>query len=294
MSLETTGSSGSNGFRGEEILISPRVTEYTLPGLTENRPNPALGWCFTWCNYPEDWKEILVPGFQDCEWVAGYIVGREIAPSTGTPHLQGYLRFAKGHKARPMGLLPKTVHWIAAKGDIAANVAYCSKEDEEPLIHGVCVTAKRQRYTISIDLRLWQIEIDAICRTQPHNRTIYWYWEPNGCKGKTTFQKWLFLNHKGVIVVSGKASDMKNGVIEYEEKHSVLPSIVLINIPRCTDTDHVSWQGIEEIKDMFFFSPKYHGGQVCGPNPHVFIFSNEEPPMYKLSQDRWRVVQIPS
>ena len=85
---------------------------------------------------------------------------------------------------------------------------------------------------------------------------------------------------------------MKNGILEYEEKNHALPKIVLINIPRCQDTDHISWQGIEEIKDMFFFSPKYHGGQVCHANPHLFIFSNEEPPLWKMSEDRWVVHEI--
>ena len=277
--------SGSNGSSGGVILDPPRYKE----SLPMKRPNPALSWIFTWNNYPEDWKSILVPGFQNNANVKGYIAGKEIAPTSGTPHLQGYLEFKD--KARPMGLLPKEVHWKCARGNTNQNFEYCSKEGDFVSWGSVFYTPP---YSINIELRPWQLEIHGICEAEPDDRTIHWYWEPDGCKGKTTFQKWLFLNHKGVIVVSGKASDMKNGVIEYEEKHHVLPKIVVINIPRCQDTDHVSWQGIEEIKDMFFFSPKYHGGQVCGPNPHVFIFSNESPPMYKLSSDRWKVQEIKS
>jgi len=97
---------------------------------------------------------------------------------------------------------------------------------------------------------------------------------------------------KGVVVLSGKASDMKNGIIKFEEANEMLPTIVLINIPRCTDVDHISWQGIEEIKDMFFFSPKYESGMICGKNPHVIIFSNEPPPERKLSDDRWKIIRI--
>jgi len=262
------------------------------PPVTTKRPNPALSWIFTWNNYPENWKDILVPGFQQNKWLTGYIAGEEIAPTTGTPHIQGYIEFHKDHKSRPMGLLPKQVKWITARGSNEHNFNYCSKDGS--FVHwGTCQPPKPP-YSINIELRIWQQNIHQICEQDPDDRTIYWYWEPEGCKGKTTFQKWLFLNHKGVIVVSGKASDMKNGVIEYEEKHGDLPTIVIINIPRCQDTDHVSWQGIEEIKDMFFFSPKYHGGQVCGPNPHVFIFSNEAPPLYKLSEDRWKIRRIAS
>ena len=55
---------------------------------------------------------------------------------------------------------------------------------------------------------------------------------------------------------------------------------------------YLSWCGIEEIKDMFFYSGKYEGGMVCGENPHVIIFANEEPPLEKMSNDRWRVIEI--
>jgi len=61
----------------------------------------------------------------------------------------------------------------------------------------------------------------------------------------------------------------------------------LINIPKCQD--HISWGGIEQVKDMFFYSPKYEGGMVCGPSPHVMIFSNKEPSMEAMSQDRWKI-----
>ena len=271
--------SSSNSSSGGVILNPPRKGTKQV--------SPALSWIFVWNNYPEDWKEILVPKFQDSTNVKGYIAGKEIAPTTGTPHLQGYVEFKE--KARPMGLLPPQVHWKCARGNTNSNFNYCSKDGDFVSWGSVKYTPP---YSINIELRPWQIEIHQICGNDPDDRTIYWYWEPDGCKGKTTFQKWLFLNHPGVIVVSGKAADMKNGVIEYEEKHSELPKIVVINIPRCQDTDHVSWQGIEEIKDMFFFSPKYHGGQVCGPNPHVLIFSNDEPPFYKLSSDRWKVKRI--
>ena len=265
---------------GNTNLPSPDTKE------TKKRPSPALSWCFTWNNYPEDWIEILVPGFQNNPNVTGYIGGKEVS-KTGTPHIQGYMEFKE--KARPMGLLPKKVKWICARGSNAKNHKYCSK-DGDWIEWGTCV--QKKKYSVDIELRPWQLEIHTECRGTPDDRTIHWYWEPDGCAGKTTFQKWLYLNNLGVIVMSGKATDMKNGIIEYQDKNEELPRIVVINIPRCQDPDHISWQGIEEIKDMFFFSPKYHSGQVCGPNPHVFIFSNEPPPMHKLSEDRWKIHRI--
>ena len=271
--------SSSNSSSGGVILDPPRVKG--------KQASPALSWIFTWCNYPEDWHSSIVPQFQDHANIKGFVAGKEICPTTGTPHLQGYLEFRQ--KARPMGLLPKQVHWRCARGNTNQNFNYCTKDGDYVSWGTVKYTPP---YMVNIELKPWQRYIDRIIRQDSDDRTIRWFWEPLGGAGKTTFQKWLFLNREGVMVICGKATDMKNAVIEYEEKHSELPKIVLVNIPRCQDTDHISWQGIEEIKDMFFFSPKYHGGQICGKPPHVLLFSNQEPPMHKLSPDRWQVVRI--
>lgn len=221
----------------------------------------------------------------------GYTLGEEIGPKEGTPHIQGYAQFKEKVRWSQFKNLPKGIEWQPRRKSHECNVDYCSK-DGKFISFGTCKVVPK--YTINIELRMWQKDIVSIIDEEPDDRTIHWYWEPEGCAGKTTFQKWVFLNYKeqGVVVLSGKASDMKNGIINYEEKNNQYPKIVLINIPRCQDTDHVSWQGIEEIKDMFFYSGKYEGGMVCGPNPHVIIFSNEEPPTFKMSADRWRITRI--
>jgi hypothetical protein len=126
------------------------------------------------------------------------------------------------------------------------------------------------------------------------DRSIFWVWEPTGGKGKTVFQKHLFTPYtdRRIIVLSSKASDMKNGIIEYAEKNGALPEIILVNKPRCAEQQCVSFQGLEEIKDKFFFSGKYKGGMVCGPSPHVCVLANEPPEWNKFSSDRWRVFRI--
>ena len=40
---------------------------------------------------------------------------------------------------------------------------------------------------------------------------------------------------------------------------------------------------------MFFYSPKYEGGMIDGPPPHVLVMSNDPPDLDKLSKDRWNV-----
>lgn len=255
------------------------------------QPSGCKYWIFRWSNYPDNWKDDkIVPDFMQGGCI-GYIIGEEICPTTGTPHLQGYAEFKTKIRWTSFKNLPKGIEW-QPRGKFATrqnNLDYCSKEGKF-ISWGTCQIVPK--YTINIELRMWQQQIVRKIDREPDDRTIEWYWEPNGCAGKTTFQKWIYLNYEGVVVLSGKATDMKNGIIAYEEKNKKLPKIVLINIPRCQDTDHVSWQGIEEIKDMFFYSGKYEGGMVCGPNPHVIIFSNESPPEHKMSGDRWNIVEI--
>lgn len=270
-------SSGSSG--GEVILVSPPKAK---KGRKKQIP-PSKRWIFTYNNYPDDWRSSIVPVLEE----AGlYHIGEEIAPTTGTPHLQGYVEFSK--KLRPFSLaLPKQISWKKAKGNKKSNINYCSKD-------GKYVTNFpdfRPKYTITIDLYPWQKIINTIVDQEPDDRTIHWVWEATGCAGKTTFQKWLFLNKKDVIALSGKAADMKHAIVEYEKKNSCVPRTILINIPR-TSMSYVSYAGIEDIKDMFFFSGKYEGGMVCGRSPHVFIFANTEPDYQAVSLDRWRVMDL--
>ena len=65
---------------------------------------------------------------------------------------------------------------------------------------------------------------------------------------------------------------MKNGVVEYQKTNSCLPEIVLLNIPRSFNSDYLYNTGVEEVKDMFFYSGKYEGGMVDGNSPHLIIF----------------------
>ena len=69
--------------------------------------------------------------------------------------------------------------------------------------------AKQTVYKIEIELQSWQKRTCAILDTPPDDRFIWWLWEPYGGLGKTTFQKWIYQNYKGVMISGGKAADMK-------------------------------------------------------------------------------------
>lgn len=154
--------------------------------------------------------------------------------------------------------------------------------------------AKETVYKVEIELRPWQKRICEILNGAKSDRHIWWFWEPHGGLGKSTFQKWLYQEYEGVLALSGKASDMKNGVVEYHEKMKAYPKLILVNLPKTFNADYFSATGAEEVKDMFFYSPKFHGGMVWGRNPTMLCFANCEPPCYEsMAADRWRIIRLP-
>lgn len=157
--------------------------------------------------------------------------------------------------------------------------------------------AKQTVYKVEIELRPWQKKVCEILDGPPDDRSIYWLWEPYGGLGKTTFLKWIYQNYKNVMVSGGKSHDMKNGVVRYREGNGDYPKIVLINLPKTFNLDYFSATGVEEVKDMFFYSGKYGGkdedGQVCGPPPKVIIMANKYPPIDEMATDRWKIRRLP-
>lgn len=214
-----------------------------------------------------------------------YIYGEELGEQ-GTPHIQGYFEFKNQMRRATLKNKIGGDFWCdRAKGSVEKNWDYCSKD-------GKYITNLEDLFWKQEikNFYKWELDIIDILKGEPSDRYLYWFWEPEGCAGKTTFQKWLFQNEKRCVTLSGKASDMKNAIVKYKEINDFLPKTILINIPR--SVEHLSYTGIEEIKDMYFFSGKYEGGMVCGKCPHVIIFANEEPDKSKMSHDRWVINKL--
>jgi len=94
-------------------------------------------WCLTWNNYPENWKELFtstVFGRKKKKLITYWIAGKEVAPETGTPHLQMYIQLRKGQRLTALKKALKNAkvepppHLENAKGDLSKNQVYCKKE----------------------------------------------------------------------------------------------------------------------------------------------------------------------
>lgn len=137
----------------------------------------------------------------------------------------------------------------------------------------------------------WEIEILEQIKEEPDDRTIHWYWSEEGCVGKTSFCKYLTVKH-GATLLQGKGADIRNAVSTYFKTKGYHPELCVFPVPASFNYDFVNYDAIEQIKDMYFYSGKYEGGEVVGASPHVYIFANEPPNYEKLKPDRWHVVKI--
>lgn len=263
----------------------------------KKRIAPSKRWVFTWNNYTADWLALLAPAFKKAKWRAE----KEMGDEKFTPHLQGYVEFEK--KVRPAGYLgiPKEIHWKKMRGSMEENEEYCTKEEhldvhtvenwqQIDLVKYGNIKPRRQMKFPEMNKK-WEMSILEEIAKDPDDRTIWWYWSTQGNLGKTTFCKYLTVNHDA-IPLSGKGADVRNAVCTYLKDRGQVPELCVFPIPRSFDSTYLSYEAIENIKDMYFYSGKYEGGVVCGPSPHLFVFANFEPDVEKMSIDRWKIINI--
>lgn len=93
-------------------------------GPTSDRYLKSRGWCFTINNYTDD--DIDKLNQVECQYL---IYGREVAPSTGTPHLQGYIHFSNETTLRAVAkkVIPRG-HYEKRLGTIQEAIDYCKKD----------------------------------------------------------------------------------------------------------------------------------------------------------------------
>lgn len=87
----------------------------------------ARGFCFTWNNYDEKTIEYVD---SICKEAVYAIYGKEVAPTTGTKHLQGYIYFRNPRSLKAVIKLLKGSHVAIAKGSSPANAGYCKKDND--------------------------------------------------------------------------------------------------------------------------------------------------------------------
>lgn len=257
-------------------------------GEEENRENrkkkqepQSKYWCFTFNNYDEKdigiLENLLKP---DCVW---YLFQEEIG-EMGTPHLQGTLYLKKPNRLTALKRINPVIHWEMTRS-VKASVEYCSKYQTRTgkiYAHGIDIPEQ-----VEVDEPYgWQLKVMEIISEKPDNRTINWFYEETGGKGKSTLCKYLIVKHNA-LVVSGKTNDIFHAIAQNPSRRK----IIIIDLPRVSES-FINYSAIEQVKNGFFLSGKYEGGQIVYPCPHVIIFANHKPDMKAMSRDRWRIYNI--
>lgn len=253
-------------------------TMENAPGNSKNRCVPATRWRFTSYEWDlETWETLFL------KFKCKYIVADEICPSTNRAHIQGY--FESPVKVRPTEKFKtkKSRFFKCTKSELA-NVNYCSKEGRRILTN----IEMRQPIHNPLEGRIlydWQKKILDILINPPDDRTIYWFWDTRGNRGKTSLCKHICMTRQA-IYLSGKSADIKACISEYVKTKDL--HIALFDFVRSTE-EYISYEALEAVKNGIFFSGKYESQMCMFNSPHIICFANFPPDYNKLSKDRWKV-----
>lgn len=218
-----------------------------------------------------------------------WIFQLERGETCGTPHYQGYVGYENPRDFTVMKKLVKGWHVETVKFGVLAAINYGMKEKTHvagPWAQGIKLPEKIRVVT---ELRPFQQRIVDLCSTEPDDRTIHWFWEPDGNIGKTALAKYLCVNFKALFL-SGKANDIKSAIVAYTKQHGA-PKVCIFHFVR-TVSDFISYEALESVKDGIFFSGKYESSMFMMNSPHVICLANFEPEYQALSADRWNIERI--
>lgn len=134
-------------------------------------------------------------------------------------------------------------------------------------------------------LRDWQLPLfEAVARPCTDDRTVLFYVDEEGGKGKSYFQRYVlgFYPERVQVLGIGKRDDLAYTIDPARD-------IFLINCCR-GQAEFLNYSILEMLKDRVIFSPKYETvTKVMKKNPHVVVFMNEAPDMTKMTDDRYDI-----
>jgi len=246
-----------------------------------------------------DWENKIRTFFADFE---KFSWSEQIAPDTGTPHIQG------------AGILNNARHLTAMRAHfLPAQVFIKPMKDKAPyykaLSYPILDDKKSNKPGGKMDMFGWKIKEEQppledplagltylpwqqkvvdILNTTADRRHIYWIYDPIGSSGKSDLS--THLADKGMIHPVSGSHEHVLYIIQQAVMRKEWIKALVYDLPRTHR--QVCYESMEMMKNGDFISTKYEGGRVRYNRPHMFIFSNNLPNTTKLSADRWRIFQI--
>lgn len=131
-------------------------------------------------------------------------------------------------------------------------------------------------------LNEWQKWLHDKLIVEAEDRTIDFYVDKEGGKGKSYFCRWMLSKYpERVQVLSGGKRDDLACAVDISKR------IFLFNLPR-GGIEYLQYTILEQLKDRIVFSPKFHSTtKVLKYVVHVVVFCNEDPDLTKMTSDRY-------
>lgn len=169
-------------------------------------PPRSRSWVFTWSNYPVNYSATL-----NAAGSLYWLVGLEVAPTTGTPHLQGLIYFKNAASKTAVRKKLPGCHVEQMKGTLEQAMTYCKKDGNwvdqgnAPMTQKEKGDGEKERWKETLELAMKgdiqeidpEIQIryySALQRIASDNQPVllnlvstcgYWIHGPSGC-GKST------------------------------------------------------------------------------------------------------------
>lgn len=129
----------------------------------------------------------------------------------------------------------------------------------------------------------WQESLLNLLNSKPNPRKIHWFVDYNGNKGKSYLARYLVDQGKAVIFAGGASKDILYG---YRGQ-----GIVIFDFSREKE-ETMNYSVIETLKNGVYYSSKYESEMRVYKVPHIVCFSNFDPDLTKLSEDRWDITHL--
>lgn len=133
----------------------------------------------------------------------------------------------------------------------------------------------------------WQQALETVLNGPADDRTIHFYIDDEGGKGKTWFARYYLTKYpeKTQILSAGRRDDIAHALDPQK-------NVFLFNLPR-NGLQFFQYTIVEQIKDRIVFSPKYNSTtKTWIDNNHVVVFCNEKPDMNAMSNDRYVIHEL--
>lgn len=187
--------------------------------------------------------------------------------------------------------------YINISPSLTGNTSFCYAMKDDTRVDGPWSNKMLEENlpveTLAFDkLYNWQKCVYYISMGKPDDRSIHWFYDTKGNRGKTQLTRMLLANHGkevGVIPCVGTTNQLVSALINMGQKKTYL-----LDLPRAKTGG--SWEErvaelmctIEQLKNGLLVSAMYGKmNQLLIPHPNVIVFSNWIVDHGGLSSDRW-------